>query len=97
MQETPKVTKAYRTSQKLSLRGFADAVNEKLINTGVSHTHVGRMEQDANYYEPDPKLLFECLVTYQDWRAEWARDCFISMYPDLFMRGIVDVKLPKAE
>jgi len=97
MQETPKITRTYRSSQQLSLRGFAEAVNEKLINTGVSHTHVGRMEKDRNYYEPDMRLLFECIATYRDWRAEWARDCMKSMFPDLFLSGIVRVDLPKAE
>lgn len=97
MQETPIVTRTYRNAKNLSLRAFAEAVNEKLINTGVSHTHIGRMEQDANYYEPDPRLLFECMATYRDWRAEWARDCLVSMFPDLFISGIVRIELPKAE
>lgn len=97
MNETFEVVKAYRTAQGLSLRGFADALNEKLINTGVSHTHVGRMEQTKDYYQPDMQLLFECIATYRDWRAQWAADCLKSMFPDLFISGIVRIELPKAE
>ena len=97
MTETCEVVRAYRTARSLSLRGFADAVNQDLINTGVSHTLVSRWEQERNYYEPDLRLLFECIATYRDWRAEWAVECLRSMFPDLFMSGVVRIDLPKAE
>jgi len=54
-------------------------------------------EKDKNFYEPDPRLLLECMATYQDWRAEWARDCLRAMFPDLFESGVITVKLPWAE
>lgn len=97
MTETFEVVKAYRTAQKLSLRKFADEINEKLINTDISHTTVARMEDDQRQIEPDMRLLFECIATYSDWRAEWARDCLKSMWHDLFLSGVVRVELPKAE
>ena len=97
MTETFEVVKAYRTAQKLSLRKFADEINEKLINTDISHTTVARMEDDQRQIEPDMRLLFECIATYSDWRAEWARDCLMSMWHDLFLSGVVRVELPKAE
>jgi len=97
MAETYEVTKAYRTTQGLSLRDFAEEINKDLINTNVTYATVNRWEQDANYYEPDMRLLFECIATYRDWRAEWARDCLKSMWHDLFLSGVVRVELPKAE
>lgn len=97
MNETHEVVKAYRAAQRLSLRDFADAINEKLVNTGVSYGTVNRWEQEERYEEPRERLLFECIATYRDWRAEWARDCFMSMFPDLFQSGVVQIKLPKAE
>lgn len=97
MTETFEVVKAYRTAQKLSLRKFADEINEKLINTDISHTTVARMEDDQRQIEPDMRLLFECIATYSDWRAEWARDCLKSMWHDLFLSGVVRIELPEAE
>jgi transcriptional regulator with XRE-family HTH domain len=97
MKETFEVVKAYRTARKLSLRKFADEINEKLINTDISHMTVARMEDNERPIEPDMRLLFECIATYTDWRAEWARDCLQSMWHDLFLSGVVRVELPKAE
>lgn len=97
MVETYQVTRTYRKTHGKSLRKFADEINEKLINTDISHTTVARMEDDQKPIEPDMRLLFECLATYRDWRAEWARDCLKSMWHDLFLSGVVRVELPKAE
>lgn len=98
MAETNEITRRYREAQKLSLRGFADEINKRLINTGVSHSLVARWEREQNFYEPDLQLLFECLATYQGkWIAEWSRDCLQSMFPDLFQSGVVRVQLPFAE
>lgn len=97
MAETYEVTRNYRNIHNLTVRDFAKAINKHLVNTNVSFATVSRWEQERNYYEPDLRLLFECFATYRDWRAEWARDCLQSMFPDLFVSGIVRVDLPKAE
>lgn len=97
MTEIHQVTIAHRKAQGLSLRRFAHEINSKLINTDISHTTVARMESEEKPMEPDMRLLFECLATYSDWRAEWARDCLQSMWQDLFMSGVVRIELPKAE
>jgi len=97
MNEIFQVTKSYRIAQRLSLRDFAEELNKNLVNTNVTYATVNRWEHEDNYYEPDMRLLFECIATYSDWRAEWARDCLQSMFPDLFLSGVVRVELPKAE
>jgi len=97
MNEIYQVTKAHRTAQRLSLREFAQAINKHLLNTSTTYATVNRWEQEEKVYEPDMRLLFECLARYRDWRAEWARDCLQSMWHDLFLSGIVRVELPKAE
>lgn len=97
MLQTHQVVKEYRERHGLSQRAFAKAINTKLINTGVSHVTVSRWEKKDRYEEPKERLLLECIATYRDWRAEWARDCLHSMFPDLFQSGIVRVELPKAE
>lgn len=97
MAEIYEVTKGYRTEKKLSLRDFADEINKKLINTSVTYATVSRWEQEKDFYEPDMRLLFECLATYRDWRAEWANECLKAMWPDLFLTGVVHIELPIAE
>ena len=97
MTEIYQVMKQYRKTKNLSLRSFADQINKNLVNTDVTHSTVARWEDENRPAEPDMRLLFECLATYSDWRAEWARDCLRSMWHDLFLSGIVRVELPKAE
>lgn len=97
MAEIFEVTKNYRTQKRMSLREFADQINKQLVNTNVTYATVNRWEREIGYYEPDLRLLFEVIATYRDWRAEWAIDCMKAMFPDLFMRGVVRINLPKAE
>ncbi len=94
--QTFEICRAYRTSQRLSLRDFAQAINEDLINTGVSFGTINRWEDEQKPYEPDMRLLFECIATYRDWRAAFAIDCLKAMWPDLVQSGIVQFKLPMA-
>jgi transcriptional regulator with XRE-family HTH domain len=94
--ETKQITHIYRKNQNLSLRQFAQAINQSLINTDVSHSKVLRWE--SGRYEPELNLLFECIATYRnDWRARWAVESICAMYPDLVQSGIVTFQLPKAE
>lgn len=94
---TVQVIKEYREVQGLSLRRFAAAINEKLINTEVTYSTVYRWEDMQAPFEPDMRLLFECISTYSDWRRAWAIACLSSMFPDLVGSGIVVFNLPKAE
>jgi transcriptional regulator with XRE-family HTH domain len=97
MTEINQVVKAYRERHNLSLRKFADQINQHLINTDVTHQTVSRWESQEKPAEPDMRLLFECVATYTDWRAHFAVDCLRSMFPDLFTSGIVVINLPTAE
>lgn len=92
--QTNQIVKKYRNEKELSLRKFADAINEKLINTEVTYGTVNRWEEGP--YEPDLRLLFECIATYEDWRAHFALECLKAMFPDLVARGVVTFKLPLA-
>jgi len=94
--ETNQITQTYRKTQNLSLRQFAQAINQSLINTDVSHSKVLRWE--TGKYEPELDLLFECIATYRsDWRAQWAVESISAMYPDLVQSEIVVFHLPKPE
>ena len=92
--ETNQITIKHRKAQKLSYRGFEEAINKKLINTSVSFSQIRRFEAKTGYYEPDMRLLFECLATYDNWVAVWAIECLMAMWPDLVQRGIVSFRFP---
>ena len=94
MAEINKICKAYRAAQGLSLRKFAEVINEDLVNSDVSFGTVNRWEDEEKPYEPDMRLLFECIATYRDWRADWAVDCVKAMWPDLAANMIVVFNLP---
>lgn len=96
MNKVAQVVREYQDIQGLSLRRFADALNEKLINTDVSHATVARWKDEKKPSEPDVRFLFECMATYQDWRRAFAMDCLSEMFPDLVESGIVAFKLPMA-
>lgn len=89
------VVKEYRKHQALSVRGFADALNEKLINTNISFTKVSRWENIERAYEPDLNFLFECFVTYTDWRMYFAVDSLKAIMPHVFASGMVTFHLPR--
>lgn len=90
------VVSAYRTAQGLTIRGFAAALNERLVNTDISHATVSNWENSEPSYEPDMRFLFECIATYGDWRAQFAADCLKAMWPDLFISGKLAISLPVA-
>ncbi len=94
--ETNEITQKYRTQQNLSYRAFAQAINQRLINTDVSYSKVHRWENKN--YEPELELLFECIATYRhDWRAKWAVENICAMFPDLVDSGIVAFNLPSPQ
>lgn len=96
MKETAEVTKFHREAQGLSQRGFANAINQKLINNYVSHNKVDRWEDGL--YEPPLNLLFECIAIYpQSWIARWAVDNIKAMYPYLTDNRIILFNLPQAD
>lgn len=89
-----KVVKKYRENSGLSYRGFADALNEELINTDVSHTTISNWENKP--IEPDNfRFFFEVMATYTDWRRGFAIDCFCAMFPDLVESGLISFRLPE--
>ena len=96
MTNSAQVTQNYRKAQGLSQQRFADAVNQKLINTSMSPKMVDRLEDGL--YELPLNLLFECIATYpHSWIARWAVDNFKAMYPDLTDNRIILFNLPKAD
>ncbi len=88
------VVKKYRQDKGLSLRSFANALNEKLINTDVSFATVSRWENIEKHYEPDLNFLFECFVTYTDWRMNFAVDSLKAIMPHVFDSGMVTFHIP---
>lgn len=90
------VVKKYRSDRSLSVRAFANALNEKLINTDISFATVSRWENINKQYEPNLNFLFECFVTYIDWRRDFAVDSLKAIMPHVFDSGMVTFHIPKA-
>ena len=88
------VVKAYRAKQGLTVRSFADALNQKLINTSISHGAISRWETEENV-SPDLNIFFEMLVTYTDWRHQFAIDSIKSIMPHVFETGMMTFRIPK--
>lgn len=79
------VTKKYLESTGLTYRGFAQALNESLRDTNVSHQSISNWEKAKN--EPETDFLLVCMVTYSDWRMQFAIDMLCAKLPRVFQHG----------
>lgn len=76
------VTTEYRKRLGLTYRAFADALNEHLVNTSISHSSV--MNWEKGMTDPGTDFLLICLVVHNDWRAEWAIQALCAKLPEVF-------------
>lgn len=76
------ITAQYRKQLGLTYRGFADALNEHLVHTSVTHATVQNWEKGMT----DPKMdfLWIVLINHSDWRADWAVDMLCATLPEAF-------------
>jgi len=88
------VVKEYRKRTGLSVRNFAEALTEKLVNTNLSGNTVSQWEDQPNR-APDLYFFFNCYTTYTDWRMHFAVDCLTALMPHVFASGMVTFHLPK--
>ena len=84
------IVRQYMKEIGLTQDKFAEAINEKLINTSVSRVSVSNWLNGK--YEPETDLLLILLVVYSDWRKQFAVDCLMAKLPEVFDSGII--KLP---
>ncbi len=85
------ITREYRQRLGLTYRGFAEAMQEHLVNIGISHQSVVNWEKGIT--DPGTDFLLVCLVTYRDWRAQWAMDCLCAKLPEVFERDGNNIRL----
>ncbi len=69
------------SGNSLTQQGFADAVNESLVDTGVSRVSVSHWMNGRN--EPETDFLEAMLVAYDpgDWRFSFALACLAAKSP----------------
>ena len=79
------VTGEYRRRQAMAYRAFADALNEHLVNTSVTHATV--MNWEKGITDPSTDFLLTCLVVHTDWRRQFAIDCLCAKLPEVFVRS----------
>lgn len=87
------VVKQYRRSTGRSVRGFAEWLTEKLVNTSLSGQTISRWETEPNV-APDLYLLFNIYTTYTDERMHFAIDALKAILPHVFDSGMVTFNLP---
>ena len=71
----------YLDQQKLTLRGFADAISEA---TGLNLSHVTIINwRNANTI-PETDLMISLLIHSRDWRFDFAMDVLRAKRPDIW-------------
>lgn len=88
------VMEEFMNGYRLTQEAFAEAVNEKLINTNVSRVAVTNWCNSKSV--PSTDFLLVCAVVYQDWRRVWALSCLKVKLPEVFDSGLIEFKLPLA-
>ena len=83
---TSLVTSEYRKRLVLTYRAFADALNEHLVNTSVSHVSVANWEKGM--MDPNTDFLLNILTVHapESWQTQWAIDCLCAKLPVVFDR-----------
>jgi transcriptional regulator with XRE-family HTH domain len=84
------VTRDYREKMGLTYRAFAEALNEHLVHTSISHVSVQNWEKGM--LEPKMDFLWIILINHDDWRADWAVDMLCAVLPEAFS-PVIDHKL----
>lgn len=91
------ITNNAMNKQALTQQGFADALNESLVETGVSRVSVSYWLNGKT--EPETDFLEAMLVAYDpgDWRFSFALECLAAKSPLVWADGGVvwQMKLPK--
>ena len=93
------IVRNYLEATGLTLRGFAEALTEKLMgddDTTLSHQSV--MNWRDGKMEPSTDFLTLILLSYRDWRFDFALSCLGVKRPEVWGQdgGIWEIKA-KAE
>lgn len=85
--KTDKVVKEFFEKEALTQKGFADALNERLVEIGVSRVSVSNWLRGRN--EPETDFLEAMLVAYDsaDWRFAFALACLVVKSPLVWGQG----------
>lgn len=76
------VTRAYLEEMRMTQEQFAQALNESLVNTGITRVSVSNWLRGRS--QPETDFLLSCLVAYSDWRKAWAADMLAAKLPHVF-------------
>lgn len=83
------IVQNYLNETRLTLRGFAEALMEKIVSDEeiitLSHAAVSAWAQGQS--EPKTDLLTLILMRYKDWRFDFALACLAAKRPDVWGVG----------
>jgi transcriptional regulator with XRE-family HTH domain len=73
------IVKKTRTQQHLTQDGFAEALCEQLPGVNLTKQAISNWERGAQ--TPDYMFLIAVLMTYKDWRFDFAHQCLQALRP----------------
>jgi len=84
-QPLAQITNTYRRAVDQTYRGFAELLNEHLVNTNITYASVMNWERGMTV--PNTDLLLVLLMVHGDWRRQFAIDCLCAKLPEVFERA----------
>ncbi len=77
---TSEITRMYLDKFGMTQTQFANALNESLVQTGITRVSVSNWLRGRS--QPETDFLLLCLVAYADWRQQWAREMLNAKLPE---------------
>ncbi len=77
-----KVAKKIRNQQQMTQEAFAESLCEKLPGVELTKQAISNWERGAQ--TPDYMFLVAVLMTYGDWRHDFAHECLQVLRPEVW-------------
>ena len=77
-----KVIKKYRNQQSITQEGFANRLCEGIPGVDLTKQAISNWERDAQ--TPDYMFMISVLMSYRDWRHDFALECLQVMRPEVW-------------
>jgi hypothetical protein len=82
MNKFSNIVNHYLDEQGLTLRAFADELNEKMGEKNISHVSIANWREGR--YEPSTDFLVLLILKYRDWRFDFALECLAAKDPEVW-------------
>jgi hypothetical protein len=76
------IVSRYMDQQGMTLRGFAEALSERLPGEEIGHSTVVNWREGKT--APTTDFLVTVLMRYRDWRFDFALECLAEKRPEVW-------------